>query len=125
MKYLCLILASFLPALTFAQEITRITVVHQKTYNVVTTLSDTAALATFERHWNAKIPSSLTPEPHWVYKIDIETAHNSDRWLYDPRGWTKLRSNIETPLYTLPAPDKFNTILGIGHAPEAKGLNRD
>ena len=110
MKYWGLILASLLPALASAQEITRVTVVHQKTYNVVTTLSDARALATFERHWNAKIPSGLTPEPHWVYKIDIETAHNSDRWLYDPRGWTKLRSNTETPLYTLSAPDKFNTL---------------
>ena len=116
MKYWGLILASLLPALASAQEITRVTVVHQKTYNVVTTLSDAGALATFERHWNAKIPSGFTPEPHWVYKIDIETAQNSDRWLYDPRGWTKLRSNTETQAYKLSTPDDFNSILGIGHA---------
>lgn len=97
--------------LASAQEIIRVTVVHQKTYNVVTTISDPKALAAFERRWKAKTPSSGALEPRWLYKIDIETNQNSDRWFYDPRGWAKLRS--ETSVYKLPTPDEFNASLGI------------
>jgi len=112
-RFCWLLLGVLFAAVASAQELTRVTVVHQKTYNVVITLSDAKALAAFERRWKAKTRSSIPQEPNWLYKIDIETTRNSDRWLYDPRGWTKLRSNTETSVYKLPAPDEFNTSLGI------------
>lgn len=115
MRYGWLILASLLPAIACAQELTQVTVVHQKTYQVVATLSNTEALAKFDRHWKTKLLSKPATEPQWVYKIDVETVQSSDRWLYDPRGWTKLRSNTETPVYKLPASTELNTILGIIH----------
>ena len=108
-----LVLASLLPVLAAAQEITQVMVVNQKTYTVVTTLSDAGVLAIFANHWKAKAPTDAHPEPQWIYKIDIETDQNSDRWLYDPRGWTQLRSKTKTLVYKLSAPADFNKILGI------------
>ena len=115
MKYRWLIFAGIFPAMAFAQELTQVTVVHQKTYQVVSTLSNAEALGKFSRLWKEKLLEKPAAEPQWVYKIDIETAQNSDRWLYDPRGWTKLRSHTETPVYRLSAAAEFNRLLGITH----------
>lgn len=115
MRYRWLIFAGIFPAMTFAQELTQVTVVHQKTYQAVATLSNPQALEKFARLWKEKLPVKPVSEPQWVYKIDIETAQNSDRWFYDPRGWTKLRSHTETPVYRLAATTELNTLLGINH----------
>lgn len=114
MRHLCLTMI-FFSAMASAQGLTQVTVVDQKTYHVVATLSETEALEKFERHWKAKVLSKPATEPQWTYKIDIETAQSSDRWLYDPRGWTKLRSNTETPVYKMSTTAEFNMILGINH----------
>jgi hypothetical protein len=92
-------------------------IVRDRDFGVVKTLSQDGELASFESVWQSKKGSSLLQTPNWTYKLDIHRGSDSQRWLYDPTGWTSLLAVKGAELYRIDHVSSFNAALGIPNTP--------
>jgi hypothetical protein len=89
-------------------------------FEVVKTITSPQELAAFAELWWSKVeadPQLWKAAPAaTIYALDIVTRH-SNRWFYHPSGLIKLLAIWPAiwvaPLYRLPSPAAFNTLLGI------------
>lgn len=100
-----------LPSLAAARRVNLITVLDAE-FRSVSEISSDLDLAAFNKHWATRIQSTDVAM-RLTYKIDIQYGRLSDRWLYDPAGYTQVLSKKDTPGYRLESPSAFNALLGI------------
>jgi len=92
-------------------------IVRDRDFGVVKTLSQDGELAAFVSVWQSKKAAALIQTPSWTYKLDIRRGNDSQRWLYDPTGWTSLLAVKSAELYRIEHVSSFNAALGIPNIP--------
>lgn len=94
-----------------AQGTTQVTVLDAE-FRPIRAIATGPDLATFSKHWATRRRSAdAAMQPH--YRIVIQYGRRSERWLYDPAGFTRVLTKKKTPVYRLGAPTDFNVLLGI------------
>jgi hypothetical protein len=101
-----------------ARDIVKVSV-RDHNFQSVKTITSDPDLTAFREMWSTLIeaePGLCEPgagQGH--YKLDIQWAKHSSRWLYDPAGFVKVlalwRAIWVAPLYKMPTPGEFNRLL--------------
>lgn len=94
------------------QPISQVTV-RDRDFEIVRILDGEEELTPFVRAWEHKREVDFVPNPTWTYKIDIRRGDYSQRWLYDPTGWTSLLAVKGGTFYRIEEVSTFNATLGI------------
>jgi hypothetical protein len=82
-------------------------------------ISDPAAIESFERLWQARKVVETPDRVDWPYRLVIETGEHSDTWLYNPIGYLRSLTVKRTPTYRVPNPHEFNSLLGVRNSSAA------
>jgi len=111
MKRMVPITALIFPLLAHAGEITKVSVLDSE-LRQVKVISTESELSQFEELWSKKTKQDPV-KVKWLYKLDIDTKTNGNRWLYHPTGWVQVLSAKKVTAYKLSSPEEFNKLLGI------------
>lgn len=84
---------------------------------VIEEIASPRQLASFIELWSKRIEqtsqNSAATGDRYPYKLDIQYSRRTERWLYDPTGFTRVLSKQRAPVYRIPSPQEFNALLRI------------
>ena len=100
------------PLSAAAGNVTQVSVLDEE-FRPIRTLQSASDLTAFEQLWLEREKQGPDVAMRAVYKIDIESAGRSDRWLYDPAGLVRRLTKRKSPVYRLPSASAFNQLLAI------------
>jgi hypothetical protein len=106
--------AGLIAALTGHEKITRVMVWHlDPDPQVLRTLASAEELEAFTELWSTRVTLGNVPKPDASYRFYIGRERRGDSWYYNPEGFVWMLTIQRKPLYRLPSPEAFNTLLGI------------
>jgi len=91
--------------------------VRDSQFRVVHALTSEAELQRFAQLWDRRVKTSQTsaqvPDATFEYKLDIAANRGGGRWLYSLNGTLVKLDPLAQPVFQLPDPGAFNTLIGL------------